>query len=489
MGLVQRGDSLMSLFINTNQNSLKAQRQLTGTSHALSTSFERLSSGLRINGAKDDAAGLSITTRLTSQIQGLNQAVRNSNDGISLSQTVEGALNESTQILQRMRELAVQSANGTNNSSDRESLQAEVAQLKEEIDRIANTTTFNGNKVLDGTFLAKEIQVGANVGEDLSVSISGASSKDLARQARYVSETGTNFSIGGLTINNTLIRDTALSDDTVSTFSNDNSAIAKANAINDSSATTGVRAIVEKAEVTLGSAVSSGTLDGTDFLTLNNVKISGFTVEDNDASGSLVNAINAVSEETGVVASLNSESKLTLEASDGRTIDLRTTAALSSVIGNNAAGATGTVIDANTFVVGFGNLTLQSNDLFEVSGNGLNFGFANGVYGVNSAFSVDSLDISTVDNAVVALDVIDLALEDVSLARANLGALQNRLESTINNLSTTSENLSASRSRILDADFATETAQLSRNQIIQQASVSILSQANQQPQVALSLLG
>ena len=171
----------MGLFVNTNSAALNAQRQLNSTSNSLSRSFERLSSGLRINGAKDDAAGLSITTRFSAQIRGLNQAVRNSNDGISLAQTAEGALNETTNILQRIRELAVQSSNDTNNDSDRASLQAEVSQLKSELDRIAETTNFNGNKVLDGTFLAKDIQVGANVGETLSVSIDGAAGDDLAR--------------------------------------------------------------------------------------------------------------------------------------------------------------------------------------------------------------------------------------------------------------------------------------------------------------------
>ena len=174
----------MGLYINTNLSSLNAQRQLTSTSNSLGRSFERLSSGLRINSAKDDAAGLSITNRFTAQIRGLNQAVRNSNDGISLAQTAEGALNETTNILQRMRELSVQAANDTNSDSDRASLQAEVAQLKDELNRISETTNFNGNKILSGDFLARDFQVGANVGETLTVSINAAGTKDLARQVR-----------------------------------------------------------------------------------------------------------------------------------------------------------------------------------------------------------------------------------------------------------------------------------------------------------------
>ena len=230
----------MGLFINTNGSALNAQRQLSSTTNSLSTSFERLSSGLRINGAKDDAAGLSITTRFSSQIRGLNQAVRNSNDGISLAQTAEGALNETTNILQRIRELAVQSANDTNNDSDRDSLQAEVDQLKTELDRIATTTNFNGNKVLDSSFLSRDLQVGANVGETINVSISGAATTDLARQARYEGGTFVDAGVlGGLTIagskGTAAVRATVAADDQDSTALASASAIAKAAAINDSS--------------------------------------------------------------------------------------------------------------------------------------------------------------------------------------------------------------------------------------------------------------
>ena len=484
----------MGLFINTNQSALNAQRQLSSSSSALGRSFERLSSGLRINGAKDDAAGLSITTRFSAQIRGLNQAVRNSNDGISLAQTAEGALNETTNILQRIRELSVQSANDTNNDSDRASLQAEVGQLKLELDRIADTTNFNGNKVLDGGFLSKDIQVGANVGETINVSIAGAGTTDLARQVRVTGGEVTGAALAGgaaFTItyqdastasgtNTANVRGTVPADDTISTSNNSFSAIAKAAAINDLSGTTGVRAIVNAATLE-GGAITATTLDGNDFITINDSQITGFRVEANDASGSLVDAINAVSEDTGVVASLDKDSQLVLTASDGRNIEVTVTGA--------AASLTGLGDDGDT-TVETGTLTIQSDKQFDLDGADVAVaGFTEGVFGVNSDKAVSSVDISTRSGAVEALDVIDLALENVSSARADLGALQNRLESTINNLSTTSENLSASRSRILDADFASETAQLSRNQIIQQAGVSILAQANQQPQVALALLG
>jgi flagellin len=457
----------MGLFINTNQSALNAQRQLNITTSSLGRSFERLSSGLRINGAKDDAAGLSITTRFSAQIRGLNQAVRNSNDGISLAQTAEGALNETTNILQRIRELAVQSANDTNNDSDRASLQAEVAQLKDELDRIAETTNFNGNKVLDGSFLAQDIQVGANVGETLSVSIQGAGTSDLARQARYdgaTNVTGDALAADSVDIiyqdatsstgfSSADVRATNATDDALSTSDKAASAIAKAAAINSLTDTTGVRAIVGETKLE-GGAITAVTLDADTYIEVNGEKITGFAVQANDADGALTDAINAVSDKTGVVASLDSDSQLVLTAADGRNIEV------TAVDSANTGFAVGNTL-------GSAKITLQSDKQFELGGAAVaRIGFTGGVFGVNSEESVSKLDISTRAGAVQALDTIDLALENVSSQRAKLGALQNRLESTINNLSTTSENLSASRSRILDADFVVETAQLSRNQII-----------------------
>jgi len=489
----------MGLYINTNQSALNAQRQLSSSTSSLGRSFERLSSGLRINSAKDDAAGLSITNRFTAQIRGLNQAVRNSNDGISMAQTAEGALNETTNILQRMRELAVQSANDTNNDSDRASIQAEVKQLKDELDRIAGTTNFNGNKLLDGSFLARNIQVGANVGETLSVSVSSASTKDLARQARYDADlksvTDDALTAGTVTFSNAsgtfAVRATVAADDGSSTTLASASAIAKAAAINDSSISSGIRAIVGESNLKGSAGIKAVTLDQTNYIQINDQKITGFTVEANDATGSLVDAINAVSDETGVVASLNSSGALNLTAADGRNIEVITSSSIiAATLGIKTTTSAATINAAKTTFVAMGKLTLQSNDLFSIDKGAKLIGFTlTGVYGVNSDEAVSSVDVSSRAGAVKALDTIDLALENVSSQRATLGALQNRLESTINNLSTTSENLTASRSRILDADFASETAALSRNQIIQQAGVSILAQANQQPQIALALLG
>ena len=326
------------------------------------------------------------------------------------------------------------------------------------------------------------------------MSISGAGTSDLARQVRFSTAQVVGATImngGDLQISskttkgaNVSIRGAIAADDQLSTSLAETSAIAKAAAINSSSSHTGVKAIVEDTEYTGNGVVNAFTLNTADFIEINGEKISGFAVKANDADGALQDAINAVSDETGVVASLSDQGELVLNAADGRNIHLAGTA---------LAGA-GLTLGGE--VVETARLTLQSKEQFDVTltangsdALGLNLGAGSFVYGVNSDFSVNSVDVSSRSGAVTALDIIDLALEDVSSQRADLGALQNRLESTINNLNTTSENLSASRSRILDADFAAETAQLSRNQIIQQAGVSILAQANQQPQIALSLLG
>jgi len=544
----------MGLFINTNTSSINARRKLTDSSNALGRSFERLSSGLRINSARDDAAGLAITNRMTAQIRGLDQAVRNSNDGISLAQTAEGALNETTNLLQRIRELAVQSASDNNNPQDRASLNEEVQQLVDEVNRIASNTSFNGNKILNGDIVNSVLQVGANVGETLTVRIDSAEATQLSRQMRRESFFGTNANIalgtfnigtqiGPDTYKTTEIRQPVVSDDTVSTFNKDRSAIAKAAAINDAYEFTGVRAIV--GETTIGSAgnvlpgghayngaINGGTLTETDFFVINGFKIAGFQVLQNDSDNSLVDAINAAVDETGVLARLDDKSQLVLTAADGRNIDIALSSALvrdvTGLLNGDFVGVNGAarnISDASNNIATFttnaafiastysafvngnslhacfgGQITLQSNKQVDIT-FGADSNQAMGVtrrdggesgqaiFGVSSDFSVNTVDISTRAGSVLSIEVIDLAIEQISAQRASLGAIQNRLESTINNLTTNSENLSASRSRILDADFATETANLSRNQIIQQAGVSILAQANQQPQIALSLLG
>jgi flagellin len=481
----------MGLYVNTNVASLNAQRNLNSASRTLTKSFQRLSSGLRINSAKDDAAGLGISDRMTSQVRGLNQAIRNTNDGVSLAQTAEGGLAESTTILQRMRELSVQAANDTNSTGDRESIQNEVDQLVNELDRIATKTTFNNQKVLDGGFIGAKFHIGANANDTVTVSIKDARSASLGRQARVSSDdfitqgAGEELLDDEVVINQVTIRATSAVDDQFSTSDAASSAIAKAAAINDASEFTGVRAIVETTEVVGTSDISSVTLDSTNNLTINGEIISGFHVENNDADDALVGAINSVAGETGVVASLDEDNRLTLTADDGRNIEVVVAGAASNLgiaIGGGGAAA----------VFG-GKITLQSEDGFTVTGAGAaklgSVGGGGSLFGTNDDFAVSNIDVTSRTGANEALDTIDVAISQVSNIRGELGAVQNRLESTINNLAVSAENVSAARSRILDADFATETASFSRNQIIQQAGISVLAQANQQPQVALSLLG
>jgi len=478
----------MGLYINTNVASLNAQRNLTNSTSSLSRSFQRLSSGLRINGAKDDAAGLAISNRLTAQIRGLNQAVRNTNDGISLAQTAEGALGETQNILQRVRELSVQSANDTNSASDRESLQAEVEQLTAEINRIGETTTFNNNKILDGSFLGASFHVGANSRETITVNVADGRATSLGRQARNdgtVVSAGVSIASGSLAVNGVSIRGTVAADDTVSTTLNDGSAVAKAAAINDSTKFTGVRAIVNKSEDSNNADITNGVLNSVDFIKVNGETITGITIQNGDADDTLVNAINAVTDKTGVIASLNDASQLVLTAQDGRNIEVTaSTVAAASITGLNSEVTGGSITLQAERQVTINNGTANIN-----AGTGFGTGQGEFIYGVNNANTVSTIDITSREGANLAIDIADVAIGQVSSIRADLGAVQNRLESTINNLNATAENLSAARSRILDADFASETAQFTRNQIIQQAGVSVLAQANQQPQVALSLLG
>jgi flagellin len=428
---------------------------------------------------------------MTSQVRGINQAIRNTNDGISLSQTAEGGLAESTAILQRVRELSVQAANDTNTGQDRESLQQEVDALVTELDRIAEKTTFNNQSVLDGSFIGAKFHIGANADDTITVSIKDARATSLGRQVREESSTdisvvnaGDALADGDVVLNGITIRATTSSDDLLSTTGNAASAIAKAASINDATEFTGVRAIVEDTIVQGTADIAGVTLDSTNNISINGQVITGFRVEANDATDTLVNAINAVTEETGVVAALNQDNRLELTADDGRNIEVTLT----------GAATVGLAAGAGTTVTG-GRLTLQSEEQFSLTGGAggaAKLGDVGGanqqLFGINANNAVSTIDITSRDGANRAIDISDVAIKQVSSIRAELGATQNRLESTVNNLSVSAENVTAARSRIRDADFAVETADFSRNQIIQQAGISVLAQANQQPQIALALL-
>ncbi len=476
----------MGLFINTNIASINARRNLLGSSRDLGRSFQRLSSGLRINSAADDAAGLAVSTRFTSQIRGLTQAVRNTNDGISMAQTIEGALQESTNILQRIRELAVQSASDVNTDADRESIDAEVDQLIDELNRIGDTTTFNNQKVLNGDTVQTFFHVGANSNETLEFGIKDARATSLGRAAILTTSTVTSLALaeGDVILNGTSIRATNAVDDTLSTSLASSSAIAKAAAINDSTKYTGVTARALETVVNADAPLVGGTLDSANFIEINGETITGFVVSVDDADDTLVTEINAESAKTGVIASLDADNDLVLTAVDGRNINVRTVGIGGRVAGLNGAAAGDTVTHAN--------LHLSSDELVNITGaNAARAGFASNseIMGVTANNAVSTVDVLTRASANRTIDVVDRALEQVSKDRAELGAVQNRLQSTVSNLTNVVENISASRSRILDADFAAESAALARHQILQQAGTSILAQANQQPQQALALIG
>ena len=611
----------MPQVINTNVASLNAQRNLTTSQGQLATALQRLSSGLRINSAKDDAAGLAISERFTTQIRGLNQAVRNANDGISLAQTAEGALGETGNALQRIRELAIQSANSTNSASDRAALNAESAQLLAEIQRNGLTTQFNGQNILDGSFSSAQFQVGANANQTISFGITGATTNLLgAYQATSTAVTSSAFDGAGFTINGVEV---GVSAATSAAGVTADSATAKATAINSKTAQTGVSA-------TAASSVQGGAPTARSSLTNGALLINGVAVGSiaRDASAvtqgrNAATAINAVTNQTGVTAVADaSTGALTLSSSDGRNIALTsatadaagataifnatgldvsvganptghdtftltiggafdltpaagslaegdsftldgltyefttdatvtsgrvgitvadtntatqvataTTAAIHAqyLLGNTAVDATsaaavitvtnskfgangtlatfddagvtaggtttaivesaetaGTSAADGTGITTRGTLTLSSPANFTLGGADLAFG---GLASAAPALTrLDTVNISTVSGANAAIAVLDGALSQVTSIRADLGAVQNRFSSTVANLTTTAENLSAARSRILDADFAAETASLTRAQILQQAGTAILAQANAIPQNVLSLL-
>lgn len=462
----------MALGINTNVASLSAQNQLNKSQQLSNQALERLSSGLRINSAKDDAAGLAISTRFQAQISGLNVAQRNANDGISYAQTAEGALGEVTNALSRIRDLAVQSANDTNSSSDRQALDQEVEALISEVNRISSATQFNGQNILDGSLETLQFQVGANAGQTISVSGVDTRGAQLGSETfegpGSVNQTdiATLVGNGGLTVNSVSVDLTGVTsgDDLLS-------------AINAVSGASGVTAVENSTtEINVGTVADLGA-DRT--LTINDEAIT--LVSGTDDAG-VVDAINAVSTRTGVTAELNSSSELVLTDETGDSIKIEV---------DDNTELTGLAAAEETYDAGF-NLTTEVDGAIAVTSatpadTTAVLGATAGTLTTESD-TLNNVDVSTRDGATSAISTIDQALDQVNSLRAELGAVQSRFESTISNLATTSENLSAANSRILDADFAAETAKLSKSQVLQQAGISVLAQANARPQQVLSLL-
>ena len=480
----------MAQTINTNVPTLTAQRNANRVQNDLSTAINRLSSGLRINSAKDDAAGLAISERMTTQIRGLNQAARNANDAISLAQTAEGALGSAAESLQRVRELAVQSANATNSSSDRAALHAEAAALIAEIQRVGMQTEFNGIKLLDGSFSQQVFQVGANAGQTITVAgIVDARAASLGQHTLTASGTVAGAVVAGTTngiaAETDLTLTTSAGSTSAITYAANSGADAIAAAINAAAGTIGINATASNS-TTLSLLSAAGNLT----FTLNGVAVAANVADKNDLTN-LVSAINGVASTTGVTAtftSTSSKSNITLTTTDGRNIALANFA--NATGGNDSIAFGGTTLTEGGTVsaVKTGTVALVSTKGPIATAGADATVFA--VAGVNnSAFSsVAAIDISTFAGASAALSVIDSALSQVNGGRADLGAVQNRFQATIASLETTSENLSASRSRVLDADFAKETAALSRAQVLQQAANAMVAQANQMPQQVLQLL-
>jgi flagellin len=392
----------MALTVNTNVASLNTQRNLGVSNSALNVSLQRLSTGYRINSAKDDAAGLQISNRLTSQVNGLNVATRNANDAISLSQTAEGALQQSTNLLQRMRDLSLQSANGSNGASERKALNQEVSQLKNELDRISNTTTFGGKKLLDGSFGTSAFQVGAAANETISISLQDAGASSL--KGDYFTQSGAAFS---------------------------------------------------------GTASGAGTVTFT------------LSTNTNGTSGSVSLSFDVVSGTTGAQAqelaikAINDSNNGVFAYDNGSGLSVVSQYNAATTPSNNVSG---TAVDFTDFA----GLSLDAGDVTAAT--------------TATQSDISQLDITSVEGAQQAVLVIDQALGTIDTQRAALGAVQNRFDNTITNLQNISENASAARSRIRDTDFAQETSELTKNQILQQAGTAILAQANQLPQAVLSLL-
>ena len=502
----------MASTINTNVASLTAQRNLSANQASLNTAIGRLSSGMRINSAKDDAAGLAISERFSSQIRGTNQAIRNAGDGISMAQTAEGALKSSGEILQRVRELAVQSSNATNSASDRKALQEEVNQLGSELDRIAQTTEFNGKKLLDGSFGSQQFQVGANANQTITAATSNMRTNSYGNNQMTASGSvalaGSGVGGNGVAGGTANVYGTAGSGAIVVAAG----ATAKdiAGLVNAQSDKTGVTATaITKAELTFSATGTYSLNLKSDNATASSVNFSVSATGTADGLAAAVTAINDVSSKTGITAAVNKAGTgIELTNAAGNDVVVSDTgaanggdASLAKIDQYGAVDATAVVAANATGTAGGatvgGVVTLDSSKGFTVvdASNTLSGSVDDGTgtgtkaaTGASSLNAVSGLDITSFDGATKALKTVDSAISFISSERAKLGAVQSRFETAITNLSTSSENMSSAKSRIQDADFAVETANLSRAQILQQAGTAMVAQANQLPQGVLSLL-
>ena len=481
--------------ISTNISSIQAQNSLRINSLNQATAMERLSSGMRINTAKDDAAGLAIATRMTANIRGVTAAVRNANDGISLTQTAEGALSQIGDSLQRIRELAVQSANSGNNASDRAAINNEASQLIAEIDRVASNASFNSLNLLDGTFTSQALQVGVgnSANDRMLISIGSAKSSALGvgASSSYTSTkpgngvvSSTALAAGDLSINAYQVGATV--SDGVSFANASASGIAKASAINAISGQTGVYATVSSTSIAGSAAtVFAATIAGDVVINGVDIGVLGAATAAGDRGTQTAAAVNSKTSQTGVTATVSSAGVVTLAAADGRNITVTATAAGYTSAGLGASAATTTYTST---------LSLSSS-----GAAGITLGGTTGLSAVNmtttaivatstAGAGVSSLNLTTVSGSQTALATLDRAINTITDSRASMGAYQNRLTAAVSNLETSSINLKASRSRIMDTDYAKESTALAKSQIISQAATAMLAQANQSQQGVLALL-
>ena len=529
----------MASVLNTNMPSINTQRKLSKAQSALDKSLERLSSGLRINTARDDAAGLAISERMTAQVRGLTVATRNANDGVSMAQTAEGALAEMGDILQRIRELAVQSANATNSAGDRKSLNDEVNQLVAELNRFANTTEFNGMKLLNGDDPVSAFHVGANSNQTIVATTTDfRTNKYGSYQIGNATATSSGATAGkGVSISNAVsgtassnlqVTGAAVSVGGTMTLNGPNASGTVSLTVSDSAADiaskinsqdlTGIKATA-KTETMIGFTTGDYTIEiSTTNATSNSANTATATISFSvlgtpgvgssaEALTDAVNAFNEQSSKTGITAKLNdAKTGIILENDEGKNINVTLKSTANTIyMGNQSTGATAAISNKGatngaTFTAA-GQVTLDSARSYSVtlaasmniqagvlSGGSMGNSTAATTYG-STLQRVDSLDITTIKGANDAIHICDSAIDAVNAQRAKYGALQNRFEHTISNLQTSHENVSAARSRIQDADYAAETAALSRNQVLQQAATSMLTQANNLPQNILTLLG
>jgi flagellin len=499
----------MAISVNTNVTSMKSQNSLNSANSKLSTSMERLSTGMRINSAKDDAAGLQISNRMSSQINGIGVAMRNANDGISMAQTAEGAMSESTNILQRMRDLSLQSANGSNSAEDRTSMQKEITSLQDELTRIADSTSFAGSKLVDGSFGTKNFQIGANANETISLTMSDVSAAAIGR--KYQS-----FDSGGTVTATATPGTEALAGSLSLTIGDNSSNIALQSDMTAQDVQDKINSLDGISDVVVSGGVAATPAEpttvglsfnrngGDDVITVSfdggttNLDISAVTTD-----AQLTTALG-----TGYSAAYtngaDSSAGYTISKLDGT--DISMTATLADGVSTDGVTATATVgteaqiiaagtstaaastngevaIAATDFTVDLTNAKLDSG-IASVSVGGTDMTLAAGT----TFKSVAGVDLSTAAGAQDAIGVIDAAIASIDSQRADLGAVQNRMNFTVSNLSNVQTNVTDARSRIQDVDFAAETAQLTKQQILSQTSSAMLAQANQLPQTALSLL-